>query len=111
MLLRKPGKRNMESNSGYSTILSTRVQKEILKAWDWYEDRQQGLGDLFVEDALKCIRKIEQAPARYKTRFKTYKETSLATFPFLVIYRINERKKLLRIVSLFHTSISPKKKY
>ena len=95
----------------YSTILSTRALKEITEAWNWYEDRQAGLGDLFLKEVRARMEKIEQTPERYPTRYRSYKETPIQIFPFLIIYRINKRKKLIRIVSIFHTSLNPKKKY
>jgi plasmid stabilization system protein ParE len=95
----------------YSAIFSSRAQQEIAESWDWYEDRQPGLGDRFLNEIVQHIRKIEQTPNRYPTRFKLYRETPVAVFPFLIIYRINEKKKIVRIVSIFHTSRNPKKKY
>jgi plasmid stabilization system protein ParE len=101
----------MASNSAYKSILSTRAQNEIAQSWDWYEERQQTLGDRFVEEVTSKIRLIEQNPERYPTPYKSYKETSLNIFPFLIIYRINRKKKSIRIVSVFHTSLNPSKKY
>jgi plasmid stabilization system protein ParE len=101
----------MASKSEYTSILSNRTQKEILQAWEWYEERQQGLGDRFIAEVIARIRKIEQTPERFPTRYKSYKESPVPVFPFLIIYRINKRKKSIRIVSVFHTSLNPKKKY
>ena len=100
----------MASNTGYLTMFSSRVQKEIAKSWEWYEERQSGLGDRFVKEVLTKIKLIEQHLERYPTRHKSYKETPIAVFPFLIIYRLNTRKKIIRIVSIFHTSLNPKRK-
>jgi len=101
----------MAIKSGYSAILSSRAQKEIEISWEWYEERLHGLGDRFVRDVIARIRDIEKNPDRYPTRFKSYKEVSIDTFPFLIIYRISTKKKSIRIVSIFHTSQSPRHKY
>jgi len=101
----------MANNTNFISILSTRAQKEIMEAWEWYEERQQSLGDRFVKEVIDKIRLIEQNPERYPTRYKFYKETSVTIFPFLIIYRINSKKKSVRIVSVFHTSLNPKKKF
>ena len=101
----------MANNSGYFSILSTRAQKEITKAWEWYEERQQALGDRFLKEVIHRIRLLEQSPDRYPTRYKSYKETPVPVFPFLIIYRLNRKKKSIRIVSIFHTSLNPKKKF
>jgi plasmid stabilization system protein ParE len=101
----------MAGNLPYSVIFSSRAQKEIASAWDWYEERQQGLGDRFIQEVIRKAWLIEQNPERYPTRYKSYKETILSVFPFLIIYRTNKRKKSVRIISVFHTSLHPKKKY
>jgi plasmid stabilization system protein ParE len=91
----------MANLPAHRTILSSRAQKEITEAWNWYEDRQPGLGDRFLKELRTRIEKIEQTPERYPTRFRSYKETPVPVFPFLIIYRINKRKKLIRIVRYF----------
>ena len=100
----------MASNTGYLAIFSSRSQKGIAKSWQWYEERQPGLGDRFLKEVVTKIKLIEQQPERYPTRFKSYKETPVAVFPFLIIYRLNTRKKIIRIVSVFNTSLNPKRK-
>ena len=42
----------------YSAVLSSRDQKEISGAWNWYGDRQRGLGDRFLKAVITRIRKI-----------------------------------------------------
>jgi hypothetical protein len=101
----------MENRSNYSSILSSRAQKEIAISWEWYEERLQGLGDRFVKEVITRIRTIEKTPDRYPTRYKSYKEVAISTFPFIIVYRIIKKQKSIRIVSVFHTSQSPKKKY
>ena len=101
----------MANQSIYTTVLSSHAQKEIAKSWTWYEDRQPGLGDRFVREVIARIQKIEETPNRYPTRFKTYKEAPVGVFPFRIIYRINKKKKLIRVLSVFHSSLNPKKKY
>ncbi len=31
----------MENNTKFSIILSTRAQKEVSQAWEWYEDKKK----------------------------------------------------------------------
>ncbi len=83
----------MASNSNFTSILSTRAQKEITKAWEWYEERQHSLGDRFVKEVINKINLIEQNPEGYPSSYKFYKEAPVSIFPFLVIYRLNRKKK------------------
>ena len=101
----------MANNPAYTTIFSTRAQRELAETWEWYEERQMGLGDRFVNEVTSRIQKIEENPEGYPTRYKNYKEAPVPVFPYLIIYRVSKRKKSIRIVSVFHTSLNPKKKY
>ena len=69
----------MENKSGYQSIFSSRAQKEISESWDWYEERQPGLGDRFVKEVIDRIKQIERSPERYPNRFKLYRETTVKT--------------------------------
>lgn len=100
----------MASKAIFTSIISSKAQKEIVAAWNWYEERQQSLGDRFVQEVSSKIKKIELQPEASTQRYKNYREAALSIFPYLVIYRINKRKQLIRIVSVFHTSLNPKKK-
>ena len=91
----------MANSPIYNLIFSSRAQKEVTESWNWYEDRQQGLGDRFLKELTECIHIIEQTPTRYPTRFKSYKETPVPVFPFLIIYRIQERKSVRQFCKLF----------
>ncbi|MCB0697437.1 MAG: type II toxin-antitoxin system RelE/ParE family toxin [Chitinophagaceae bacterium] len=101
----------MADKSVYTTILSTRAAKEIIHSWNWYEDRQKGLGDRFVAEVYRKIQTIEHSPELFPAKYKYYRETLVAVFPVLIIYRIDKRKKLVRIVSVFHTARGARKKY
>ncbi len=95
----------------YTIEFLLKARLELIEAWEWYEDRQPGLGDRFKNEVYNCIRIIEQHPERYPERRKNYNEALVKVFPCLVIYRIHKRKKSVAIVSVFHTSRNPKKKY
>jgi plasmid stabilization system protein ParE len=95
----------------YKIELLLRARLELLEAWEWYEDKQVGLGDRFTEQVYKCIRLIEKYPERYPEKKKNYMEAGVKIFPYLVIYRIHKRKKIIAVVSVFHTRRNPRKKY
>ncbi|WP_315814203.1 type II toxin-antitoxin system RelE/ParE family toxin [Paraflavitalea speifideaquila] len=95
----------------YSIEYLQKARLELVEAWEWYEDRQTGLGDKFKMSIDSCIRSIEQNPERYPERRKHYREGIIKTFPYLLVYRIHKRKKVIAIVSVFHTRRNPRKKY
>ena len=95
----------------YSCIFLLRARKEIIEAWEWYEDRQPGLGDRFREELTNRIAEIEQNPERYPQQKSPYRETLIKTFPYLIIYRVNKRNQLVIISSIFHAKRNPERKY
>ena len=94
-----------------NSIFLLRARQELMKAWEWYEDRQPNLGARFQGEVYKQINLIEEHPKRYPKRRKNYRETKVAVFPYLIIYRLDERSDQVIIVSIFHTSRNPRLKY
>ena len=87
-----------------------KAQKEILDAWEWYEDQQVGLGDNFKQELAKKIALIVNDPWHYPLKGK-FHEAKTDIFPFLIIYKIVKSRKMIVIISVFHTSRHPGKKY
>lgn len=42
----------------YDVLFSKKAGKEIQQSWNWYEDRQKGLGDRFVSELFEKITSI-----------------------------------------------------
>lgn len=97
--------------SAFNYEIVLRARNEILEAWQWYEDRKEGLGDRFINQIDLKIKQIIQAPERYPKKKKYFRETKIDVFPYLLIYKIAKRKKVVIIISLFHMSRNPKIKY
>lgn len=95
----------------YTSEFLRKARMELTEAWEWYEDRQSGLGDRFKQHVFNCIKLIEQNPEQYPERRKNYREAIIKIFPYLIIYRIHKRKRIIAVVSVFHTRRSPRKKY
>ena len=95
----------------YTSAILTRARIELLSAWEWYENEKDGLGDRFKKEIDQQIKQIEEFPERYPERKKTFREATLKIFPYVIIYKINKQKKVIAIVSIFHTSRNPRKKY
>jgi plasmid stabilization system protein ParE len=95
----------------YKVELLPRARRELLEAWDWYDDKWSGLGDRFILEIERKLQQIGQTPERYPERKKGFRETSIKIFPYLIIYRIQKRKRIVAISSIFHFSRNPNKKY
>ncbi|WP_425562826.1 type II toxin-antitoxin system RelE/ParE family toxin [Mucilaginibacter panaciglaebae] len=49
-------------------------------------------------------------PLQYPLKKKA-QEVNIDKYPYLIIYRIHAKRKLILVVSVFHTSRHPKRKY
>jgi len=98
----------MDRHSIYRTIFSSKAQREIAESWNWYEDRQLGLGDRFLNEIAEHIRKIEQTPIRFPIRFKSYREAPVPVFPFLHLSDKREEENHSNSFSISHIQKSNK---
>ena len=94
----------------YTFSQSPKAEREIITAWKWYEDELEGLGDRFRNEVFKKIDVILQNPFHYPLK-GIHREAKIKVFPFLIVYHIDEQSQQILIVSIFHTSRHPKRKY
>ena len=88
-----------------------KAEKEYFDAWDWYENKLSGLGDRFGISVVQQIDSICKNPLIYPNKKSDYRECSIADFPYLIVYKILPAKKIIYVLSIFHTSRHPRKKY
>lgn len=93
----------------YTVNLSPKAEKEFFDAIQWYEAEQQDLGERFEGEVLKKIALIQNDPLHYAIK-KGLREARTDTFPYLLIYKTDKKQQVINILSIFHTSRSPKRK-
>jgi plasmid stabilization system protein ParE len=93
----------------YTVLFLAKTRKELAASWSWYEDRKTGLEDRFINIVMDKVLQIGKTPDHYPKRIKNYHEAIVPVFPYLIIYRVNKKKKVVAIVSVFHIRRSPVK--
>jgi len=83
----------------------------LVDSFGWYEQQQKGLGIRFIKSVKQKIDKIEESPELFAVKHKSYREARVPSFPYLIIYRVYNKEKIVRVFSVFHTAQNPKKKY
>ncbi|MEO6150084.1 MAG: type II toxin-antitoxin system RelE/ParE family toxin [Mucilaginibacter sp.] len=94
----------------YTFFVLSKAQQEILSAWEWYEDKQPELGDRFKRELAKKIKSILDNPLQYPLKGR-FHEVKTDDFPYLIVFKIDEKRNQILIVSVFHTSRNPAKKH
>jgi len=92
----------------YNIILQPGAEEDINDAYNWYEDKQPGLGDLLLKDLVIVYKTLQQNPELYSKLTKRYRQAHLIRFPYVVVYAIEEPQ--VHIYAVFHTSRNPKNK-
>lgn len=78
------------------------------KAYEWYEEQKQGLGESFLSELDTCYRKLASHPDHYGKIKKNFRQVAFKRFPFVVVYEI--LKKEVVVFAVFHTKQNPKRK-
>jgi len=88
-----------------------KANREYVEAYDWYEEQSEGLGERFENSLLEAVNSIANNPLHYQEKKMSSRECKLHNFPYLVVYRIFPKQNKIYILSIFHTSRNPKRKY
>ena len=78
-------------------------------AYDWYEHKSKGLGEIFLSELNNCYQKIEVQPTFYGKTKKNFRQIRLKRFPYVVVYEILNSEVV--VFAVFHTSKNPKSKF
>ena len=94
----------------YKLRLLSIALDELQDAFDWYQEQNPDLGYDLIGEIEEYFNKIAENPYQFVVKFaKRYHYATLKVFPYQLIYRVDEHKKLIEIYSVFHTSRRPKR--
>lgn len=95
----------------YQVIFHPIADKEYRDAYLWYEERLEGLGDRFTEAIENQLNQIIAKPLLYAKKRGVNREVKADTFPYLIVYKVYDKRKIIFVSSIYHTSRNPRKKY
>ena len=92
----------------YKLIIKPAAVEMARDAYGWYNDQQQGLGEVFISALDNCFERITQHPKAYSKIKKNYRQARLKKFPYVIVFEIFKTDVV--VFSVFHTSRNPKYK-
>jgi hypothetical protein len=95
----------------YSFELRQEALLELTNSVIWYEEQQAGLGIKFRNAVNDKLEHICKNPFHYKITYKSFRQALTDKFPFLIVYYADEKELKIIVISIFHTSRNPKKKF
>jgi plasmid stabilization system protein ParE len=88
-----------------SATFHPEAQQELIEAAIWYDDRQEGLGDRFIDAVSAQVVDICDMPERFPVVHNDVRQALLRRFPFVVYFR--DLGKRIEVLSVFHASRDP----
>lgn len=96
---------------GFPYRLHELAHQEFLEACEWYELRQQGLGERFMNAVEKRLSQISEHPEYYNIRKLNFREAKVPSFPYTIVFEFLKQKKIIHIAAIYHTKRNPRRKY
>ena len=89
----------------HQVIIRPEAANEVQAAFDWYEDKSEGLGLEFLRAAEACLEKIRRNPLSYPLAYKQTRKAILRKFPYSLFYVIDDDTVV--ILACFHGKRHP----
>jgi len=89
----------------YKIIVRPEAEREIQEAFDWYEERNEGLGAEFLRAADACLSGVQRNPEAYQVVHDDVRRSLLRRFPYALFYLV--RGDTIIVLACFHIKRSP----
>lgn len=86
-------------------VVDPEAHAEFIEAYDYYEDKREGLGESFALAVQTVIQGIGHMPRMHRVVFANIRRSMVRGFPYCIYYR--EEADRVRVISVFHTSRDP----
>lgn len=91
----------------YSLIFSPKAQEDIIESISWYNQEKENLGFEFFGQVSEKLSLLVEAPFHYSVRLKNIRTTQIRKFPYLIYFKIDEKRACIIILGVLHTSRDP----
>ncbi len=88
-------------------IFTSEADDDIAEAYNWYENREPGLGEEFLRCLEARILTIQRQPEIYRVAADEFRRAFLRRFPYEIFYEPTD--SAIVIYSVFHCSQDPQK--
>ena len=85
----------------YSLEFLPEAKLDMKETFQWYEGRQEGLGDDFTTEVENALDRLILSPTSYGIVFQGMRRMAVKRFPYGIYYLV--RGELILIVAVFHS--------
>ena len=94
------------SKAKYQISFIPPAVEDIEDVKEWYNSRQTGLGDEFVEEVEKTVDSIQDNPYKFAKKHQDIRQAQTHRFPYLISYIIEKIE--INVLSVLNGSRDPK---
>lgn len=87
-------------------IFKPEASFDLAEAYEWYEQRDPGLGTEFMRAVESCMHQIERYPKMYPLVHKNVRQTLTRRFPYSIFYIV--QGDAIYVISVFHAARNPR---
>ncbi len=91
--------------------LHDKAHFEFIESYQWYELRQQGLGERFSKCVEERLFQISNNPEFYPKKHGNFREVKVKGFPYSIVYELFKKNNLIHIAAIYHNKRNPKQKF
>jgi plasmid stabilization system protein ParE len=87
------------------------VESDFQEAYTWYENAKEGLGERFLKMVRGKLEQIAKSPESFSQKTKSgYREAVVEIFPYIIVYKLYKKKKVVFINAVIHQKKHPRKR-
>ncbi len=90
----------------YRLLIKPEAELDLEDTYNWYEQKNRGLGSEFVRVVDASLANIQRNPLAYPLIYKKVRRKLIRRFPYAIFYLIN--LDTIVIIGCFHAQRDPK---
>lgn len=91
----------------YKLLIKAEAIQDMIEAFDWYENKQRGLGSAFLDEVDKYYDQITENPEHFQSH-RNQRVAVLHRFPYKIVYEIESEGQII-VYAVYHDKRNPEK--
>jgi len=88
---------------GYTILITSNAVRDLEAAVDYYNEKAENLGYRFADLIDDYFERIALVPTASSVRYKDIRCKPMTTFPYMIMYTIEEAAKTINVLRIFNT--------
>jgi transcription antitermination factor NusA-like protein len=93
----------------YGIEIKETAREDAVEAFLYYEGRQPGVGNRFLDKMELLLSDIEKHPKHYQEKYKQFRQALIKPFPYLIVFEIDA--KIIVVHKVINAARHPRKRY